>query len=44
MTIRCKADVPADRLQALVNLGPQHSPVFDMVTHGLPVDVQIEAL
>jgi uncharacterized OsmC-like protein len=33
--------VSRDRLQALLKLGPDHSPVFDMVTHEVPVAVEL---
>jgi uncharacterized OsmC-like protein len=42
MRFRIDADVPEDELQALCDLGPKFSPVYDSVTHGLPVQVSAE--
>jgi uncharacterized OsmC-like protein len=36
------ADVPDEQLEELVQLGPNYSPVFDSVTKGVPVSVQLE--
>ena len=36
------ADVPEEQLEELVQLGPTYSPVFDSVTKGVPVSVQLE--
>jgi uncharacterized OsmC-like protein len=36
------ADVPEEQLEELVKLGPTYSPVFDSVTKGVPVSVQLE--
>ena len=44
MKFRIKADVPEAELQALCNLGPQFSPIFDSITRGLPVLVSSESL
>jgi uncharacterized OsmC-like protein len=44
MKFRIKADVPEAELQALCNLGPQFSPIFDSITRGLPVMVSTESL
>jgi uncharacterized OsmC-like protein len=40
--VRIKADVPDDELQALCDLGPRYSPVFDTLAKGLPVKVSAE--
>jgi len=44
MTFRIKADVPDAELQALCELGPAFSPVFDSISRGLPVKVVAESL
>ena len=36
------ADVPDEELEELVQLGPSYSPVFDSVTKGVPVKVQLD--
>jgi len=36
------ADVPDEQLEELVQLGPSFSPVFDSVTKGVPVSVQLD--
>jgi uncharacterized OsmC-like protein len=36
------ADVPNEELEELVQLGPSYSPVFDSVTKGVPVKVQLD--
>jgi uncharacterized OsmC-like protein len=36
------ADVPEEELQALFELGTGHSPVFDSLTNGVPVNVTAE--
>jgi uncharacterized OsmC-like protein len=41
---KIKADVPDEKLQEIVQLGPGHSPVFDSVTNGVPVSVTAERL
>ncbi|MBZ5683109.1 MAG: OsmC family protein [Acidobacteriia bacterium] len=41
---KIKADVPDGELQALSQLGPGHSPVFDSLTNGVPVSVTAERL
>lgn len=41
---KIKADVPDEKLQEIVQLGPEHSPVFDSVTNGVPVSVTAERL
>ncbi len=44
MNFRVKADVPQDKLDELVQMGPQFSPVFDSVTNGVPVTVTAERM
>lgn len=44
MTFRVKADVPDDRLQEIVAMGPRFSPVFDSVSNGVPVTVTAERM
>lgn len=39
MTFRIKADVSDEQLQEICRLGPNASPVFDSLTHGVPVTV-----
>jgi uncharacterized OsmC-like protein len=41
---KIKADVPDDQLQAIVELGTSHSPVFDSLTNGVPVSVRANRL
>jgi len=41
---KIKADVPDEKLQEIVQLGPEHSPVFDSLTQGVPVSVTAERL
>lgn len=41
---KIKADVPDEELQQIVQLGPNHSPVFDSLTNGVPVSVTAERL
>lgn len=41
---KIKADVPDERVQEIGQLGPAHSPVFDSLTHGVPVAVTVERL
>jgi len=36
------ADVPEEQLEELVQLGPAFSPVFDSITKGVPVSVQLD--
>ena len=36
------ADVPDEKLQELVQLGPTYSPVYDTITRAVPVSVQLE--
>ena len=42
MVFKIDADVPDDELQELVQLGPSYSPVFDSITKGVPVKVELE--
>jgi uncharacterized OsmC-like protein len=42
MTCRISGDAPDEKLRELVELGQRYSPVFDIVTNGVPVTVQIE--
>lgn len=44
VNFKVKTDVPDERLQEIVQLGPQHSPVFDSLTKGVPVSVTAERL
>jgi len=41
---KIKADVPDEELQAIAQLGPTYSPVFDCLTNGVPVSVTAERL
>lgn len=42
MVFKIDADVPEEQLEELVQLGPTYSPVFDSITKGVPVSVQLE--
>lgn len=42
MFFKIDADVPEERLVELVQLGPTYSPVFDSITKGVPVSVNLE--
>lgn len=42
MVFKVKADVPEDQLEEVMNLGPTYSPVFDMLTNGVPVTVTLD--
>jgi uncharacterized OsmC-like protein len=42
MYFKIDADVPDEELEELVQLGPSYSPVFDSVTKGVPVKVQLD--
>jgi uncharacterized OsmC-like protein len=44
MHFRIDAEVPDKEFQALCDLGPQFSPVYDSLTRGLPVQVSAERL
>jgi len=41
---KIKADVPDDQLQAIVEMGASHSPVFDSLTNGVSVSVRASRL
>jgi uncharacterized OsmC-like protein len=41
---KIKADAPDEQLQEIGQLGPEHSPVFDSLTKGVPVSVTAERL
>jgi uncharacterized OsmC-like protein len=40
---RIEADAPRETLEELVRVAQQRSPVFDVVSHGVPVEVTLEA-
>lgn len=42
VTFRVKGDVPEEKLEELVKLAQKRSPVFDIVSHPVPVSVQLE--
>jgi uncharacterized OsmC-like protein len=42
MYFKIDADVPDEELQELVQLGPSYSPVFDSITKGVPVKVELD--
>ena len=42
MVFRIDADAPAEELEEIVKLGPTYSPVYDSVTNGVPVTVEME--
>jgi len=44
VNFKIKADVPDTELQAIAQLGPKFSPIFDSVTNGVPVAVSAERL
>jgi uncharacterized OsmC-like protein len=44
VNFKIKANVPDQELQALSELGTNHSPVFDSLTNGVPVSVTAERL
>jgi uncharacterized OsmC-like protein len=44
VNFKIKGDFPDDQLQSIVNLGPDHSPVFDSLVNGVPVAVSAERL
>jgi uncharacterized OsmC-like protein len=44
VNFKIKADVPDEKLQELGQLGPQHSPVFDSLSNGVPISVTAERL
>jgi uncharacterized OsmC-like protein len=39
---KIKADVPDERLEELLQLGPKYSPVFDTITRSAPVEVGLD--
>jgi uncharacterized OsmC-like protein len=43
MTVTVAGDAPPDKLHQVVMRGRQRSAVFDMVTNGVPVDLQVVA-
>jgi uncharacterized OsmC-like protein len=42
MVFKIDADVPQEQLEELVQLGPIYSPVFDSITRGVPVTVELD--
>ncbi len=44
VNFKIKADVPDEKLQEVGQLGPGYSPVFESLTHGVPVSVTAERL
>ena len=42
MSFKIDADVPEEDLEELVKLGPTYSPVYDSITKGVPVKVQLD--
>jgi uncharacterized OsmC-like protein len=44
VAFKVKADISDEKLQEIVQLGPQHSPVYDSVTKGVPVSVTAERM
>lgn len=43
VTMRIKGDAPPEKLEELIRFGTQHSPVFDIVSNGTKIDVQVES-
>jgi len=41
VTFKVKGDAPQEKLQELVELAQKRSPVFDIITHGVPVKVTL---
>jgi uncharacterized OsmC-like protein len=41
VTFKIKADAPEEKLKELIELAQKRSPVFDVVTTGVPVNVQL---
>lgn len=39
--MRIKADCPADKLKEIGQLGPQYSPVYNVITSAIPVEVEV---
>ena len=44
VNFKIKAEVPEEQLAEIAQLGSRHSPVFDCLTHGVPVTVKAERL
>ncbi|HOL73310.1 MAG TPA: OsmC family protein [Bryobacteraceae bacterium] len=44
MNFKIKADAPDDQLQAICDMGPQFSPVFDSISKGVPITVKAEPM
>jgi len=44
VNFKIKANVPDEQLQELVELGTEHSPVFDSLTNGVPISVKAARL
>ena len=42
MTLKVKGDVPEETLKELIEIAKARSPVYDMVTNPLPVNIQFE--
>ncbi len=42
VSFKIDADVPEEDLEELVKLGPTYSPVYDSITKGVPVKVQLD--
>ncbi|MGE5567409.1 MAG: OsmC family protein [Rhodospirillales bacterium] len=44
MNFKIKADAPDDQIQAICDMGPQFSPVFDSISNGVPITVRAEPM
>jgi uncharacterized OsmC-like protein len=44
VNFKLQANVPDEQLHEIVQLGTRHSPVFDSLTHGVPVSVTAQRL
>ena len=42
MFFKIDADVDQDKLEEIIQLGPTFSPVYDSVTNGVPIKVELE--
>lgn len=42
MKFKVDADIPDDKLEELLKIGPKYSPVFNTLTRGVPVDVTLD--
>jgi uncharacterized OsmC-like protein len=42
MTFRIKGDAPEEKLREIAARASQRSAVYDIVTHGVPVDIQVD--